>query len=407
MAEITLKIDKGSGYEDGDVIHAHTDKHIGWCHCQMICHPWKNGLTNQGLRPGNTHVQAYYEAVYQYKFVRQDDKVIRFDLWNGGFETFGKPDIDVKLFIDRRRKRKDALAPDGGPKLAIFGVDGAEIWYGGRQRNSQQYLNQVWDAIESYTSCNRHEDRHKKMPMGNQDCRSHLRIKVNNMTDNLADFLSQPALFSSATNPDSPMNMVLKRSSFIRWKDLPDLDRGIIKMIPDKILPVDIRDINFWFHEEVVLEKGIGKMVDLKTLKAEVTNDPLGRGYSSMTDAEVAASLNTGDRTFNRKIGSRELMTWAAQNSRWANVDDAADNKALPNSVRSIAMASRKLLDRQDAELDMSTHSPMIDALVAAGILTAGDKTELLALSTKAGSRAEELGLDEVFESHVTYVRAN
>lgn len=37
-----------------------------------------------------------------------------------------------------------------------------------------------------------------------------------------------------------------------------------------------------------------------KALHTEVTTDPLSRGYAGMTDAQVATSLNTKNRTINR-----------------------------------------------------------------------------------------------------------
>jgi hypothetical protein len=37
--------------------------------------------------------------------------------------------------------------------------------------------------------------------------------------------------------------------------------------------------------------------MDISKLKEEINSDPLGRGYSGMDDAAVAASLNTADRS--------------------------------------------------------------------------------------------------------------
>jgi len=39
--------------------------------------------------------------------------------------------------------------------------------------------------------------------------------------------------------------------------------------------------------------------MDINILKTEITTDPLGRGYSGMTDEQVAVSLNTVDRERN------------------------------------------------------------------------------------------------------------
>lgn len=48
--------------------------------------------------------------------------------------------------------------------------------------------------------------------------------------------------------------------------------------------------------------------MDYQALWTEISTDPLSRGYAGMTDAEIAESLNTADRTITRDtLGSAEI----------------------------------------------------------------------------------------------------
>ncbi|MFQ5622427.1 MAG: hypothetical protein ACE5FS_03425 [Paracoccaceae bacterium] len=57
-------------------------------------------------------------------------------------------------------------------------------------------------------------------------------------------------------------------------------------------------------------------------LKAEVTTDPLGRGYSAMTDAEVATSLNVADRQRAREQMSGDEVFQQTDGTEFAGLTD-------------------------------------------------------------------------------------
>lgn len=142
-------------------------------------------------------------------------------------------------------------------------------------------------------------------------------------------------------------------------------------------------------------------------LRDELVNDPLSRGYASMSDAEIAASLNVKDRAAQRPIPSAELLAWAAADGRYDKINDAANNHASP-AVRSLASAGRLMIQRDGTELNLAIadRAAMVAALVGADVLSADDKTSLEALAIQQTSRAAELGIGVVRAGHVKRARS-
>jgi hypothetical protein len=160
----------------------------------------------------------------------------------------------------------------------------------------------------------------------------------------------------------------------------------------------------------------------LQTLKDEITNDLLNRGYDEMTADQVAISLNTKDRSVSVPIPAQLLVRWAAggsdraaNESRMINLEKARDGlapfDALPDTVRGVAGAALKLLDISDSELDPDDPEveALVNALVAAGVITANDKAALLTYGQRSVSRAEELDITPrpVKPGHVINVRGH
>lgn len=150
--------------------------------------------------------------------------------------------------------------------------------------------------------------------------------------------------------------------------------------------------------------------MNLATLKAELEDDPVGIGYTGndIIDAEL---MNHAIRSGYKPLGSRALLAWGAANGRLSKINDAANRvsvfDAINPAIRSVAMAADRMLSRPDTELDLSNaaHVGLVDALVAGGVLTAGDKTELLAMAATTIGRGEELGLGHVTPSNVADAR--
>ncbi len=142
-------------------------------------------------------------------------------------------------------------------------------------------------------------------------------------------------------------------------------------------------------------------------LVAELTDDPLGRGYASKTDQWVAASLNAVDRTAadSTRKTFRELL-------RTQGMGVAGDIhgklKVASESNSGLALAIAAANDYgTDGGLDFSDPATVaaIDALVSGGVLTTQEGDALKALGQKTVSRADELGLGVVTDGHIGSAR--
>ena len=147
-------------------------------------------------------------------------------------------------------------------------------------------------------------------------------------------------------------------------------------------------------------------MANIAILKSEIDSDPLGRGYSGMDDTAVAVDVNTAYRTKKEPISSAELLAWSASDARLQNIKNAAENGAT-DDLKSLAQAAYLIVTRDGTTLDLNLADrvAMLDSLVAAGVLTAADRTSLDALATVSISRAEELAIGRVRAGDVIQAR--
>lgn len=127
-------------------------------------------------------------------------------------------------------------------------------------------------------------------------------------------------------------------------------------------------------------------------LAAELTDDPLGRGYAGMTDLQVSVSLNTVNRTRPWPFLTGDDAFQATDSSEFA---------ALTNDTRRglwLSFCARDTID------------PFATANVAfvTWLFGGGSQTvaNLASVRQENLSRAEELGLPPVSEQHVANVRA-
>ena len=137
----------------------------------------------------------------------------------------------------------------------------------------------------------------------------------------------------------------------------------------------------------------------IENLTSELDNDPLVRGYPSMSDGRATNDMNSVYRTMSRPVNSRRLLEWGAAEGRAKKLSDGRSN---PDPIlAAISITALALMERPDAELDPTNpaHVAAINALVAGSILSTGDRDALLALATVPGSRA-----DELFGRNVTFV---
>ena len=152
-------------------------------------------------------------------------------------------------------------------------------------------------------------------------------------------------------------------------------------------------------------------MADIEALATELANDPLGRGYASMTDQEAANDLNTAYRTYTVEVSSRALLVWAGDNGRLKKIDAARNNDQVPAGVQNVCEVAMRLIERDEASYDPSDsrHTDMLDALVNAGVIAQSDADALDALGERTRTRAEELNLlgrsPEIGPAHVAEAR--
>ena len=146
-------------------------------------------------------------------------------------------------------------------------------------------------------------------------------------------------------------------------------------------------------------------MTKLSDLAAEITNDPLARGYTAMSDQQVAASLNAVNVAVQSYVSHTTLMKWAA----------AGRMKKLRNGELSVSdtissMCSVALALLADGVTTFDTgdagNLALLDALIAGGVLTSTDKADLMTAGVQQVTRASQIGWDYVGPSDVTNARA-
>ena len=126
------------------------------------------------------------------------------------------------------------------------------------------------------------------------------------------------------------------------------------------------------------------------TLKTEVATDPLGRGYSAMTDLEVANDLNIVYRTQDVESVTGQDIFEAVVRSEYIAL--SAGDKDLLHVIISMGSILVNGTNTKAALL----------AMFGAGTTT---RVNLGALQTRVASRAQELGLPFVYEGHIQEAR--
>lgn len=128
-------------------------------------------------------------------------------------------------------------------------------------------------------------------------------------------------------------------------------------------------------------------------LRDELLTDPLARGYSGMTDAQAAASLNTANRT-----RQKTHLTGAQIYECMDRTEFEAKTDPQKVYVRDILGLGGDILVTSGSK----TRSVFV-AVFGAGSATIN---ALVALVTETISRATEVGLPVVKPGHVSEARA-
>ena len=147
--------------------------------------------------------------------------------------------------------------------------------------------------------------------------------------------------------------------------------------------------------------------MNIAKLKTELVTDPESMGYAALSDADAAGAINLANRDYTVPLDSRTALEWAMRTGRLADIETASTTTGTP-AIQAIAIGVQHLLSRADTEIDMDNpdHVAMVDGLVAGGVIDAGNKAELVTMSTSQRSRADELSLGQVRVGHVEKARS-
>jgi len=142
-------------------------------------------------------------------------------------------------------------------------------------------------------------------------------------------------------------------------------------------------------------------------LNDELVNDPLVRGYTSMSSQAAADSLNlTIDRSIDVRIPMRDLTTYLATVNKLEPIDDRSKNPGAAHDECFSFMFSVDNPNYDDMDINNTDTLTMLQAIKAAGFLDNADVTVIQAMGQKDVNRAEELTLGKVEPGHVEGERA-
>lgn len=181
MAEALLYVDRignrpPESFRQGDSVCCFTDIDVKCCHAVAICDVRVQPFNTDGLNPVDSLPWQLQVRTYRYRFDRVSrDEVMKTDLLGidapvlcSKSSTDPATYIDVDLYLRRRRRH---------PLHRIFGTDGAEVWFGGRQDLADDTkLTAVWQEIEARTALR--EVNHRRWPLTSREKRSFLALPL-------------------------------------------------------------------------------------------------------------------------------------------------------------------------------------------------------------------------------------
>lgn len=259
MAELLLKVgDRGPDpdYRDGDILCAFNARRIRCCHAQHLCHVRTASRNSSGLIVNSDLARDWFEATHQFRFERiSPTQVRRRNLWTADEDMLsGRPNdrgeaIDVGLFV-RRRKRN--------PSHRLFGVDGREVWYGGKIDLSEAALTTVWQAIEGKSQ--HREQNYRRWPAGVQERKSHLLIETDEFDDAAGATLESPEAELQQDEAGADVQVtVRKRRHGVDWRRGLSLTAADIEAVQDRTREFDLRERGPFLRAQIVAQKPTGR----------------------------------------------------------------------------------------------------------------------------------------------------
>jgi len=237
MAEVALKINAGSGFDDGDSIQLFNNRRILSVNAQNIC--FKDIKFNfHGLRDVDSLVYKILNSFFQYKFERKSKDIIeRIEIDSNFSEFFGSPQISVEEVLKTKLKKKNHL---------VFGVPGKEIWFGGKWLDNEKNINNIWDDIGNYTG--KKKEDFKKFPFSEHERKVHF---ISSLEEDVTD---EEVLEYQNPGVNDKKEIVFKRCYKIPWFESLKVSPKNIKRLRDKNKFVDLRD-DFGFNKQEFINK--------------------------------------------------------------------------------------------------------------------------------------------------------
>jgi len=147
-----------------------------------------------------------------------------------------------------------------------------------------------------------------------------------------------------------------------------------------------------------------------KVLRDELADDPLGRGYVDMTDAEAATDINDVRISVRELVGVPGLNRHLLETGLWEKINKTAEQTDGSGNPSDAARAADMVLAVSVAppasvDLDSDGVSGALNTLESADAITTDERSEIDALADDTISRAQQLGLGEVYEGHIYKAR--
>ncbi len=140
--------------------------------------------------------------------------------------------------------------------------------------------------------------------------------------------------------------------------------------------------------------------MDIQILADEITNDPLGRGYSGMDDSQVAVDMNTKYRSRNRTSMSGSEIWDNTDPAEFAALEDGADTSGKSERNRKLEWVSFCGINNHDP---FGSSKEFVIDIFGIGTTTAN----LDAVRVETISRGVELELGIIKVGHVQMARGS
>ena len=146
-------------------------------------------------------------------------------------------------------------------------------------------------------------------------------------------------------------------------------------------------------------------------LADELNADPLGRGYSGMTDAQAADDVNTEYRNTTVAIPVSEFENAARESGKFVDLTDRSElkepdgSRTFPSAYSLMSSLVGRTTEMDFAEVGSYWYNVLEDC-VAEGSLGTGAATQIRALCDEIISRGTELQIGIVSEGDVQYARS-